>query len=118
MSSRFPIGVATRYSTPGVSLSAEGIDVDRGAELLLEELAQPGQHPLLELARALARNPVAIADLLQRERAVGQPALAEDGLLAPLQGVRERLELVAQELVELRLLDPDVRSRLVFARHQ
>ena len=48
---------------------------------------------LLELARALAADVVAIADLLQRERLVGQPALAEDRLLAALERCGERLEL-------------------------
>src|SRR5437762_7992986 len=48
--------------------SRQRVDVDRGAELRLEVLAQPVEHPLLELARPLARHPVAIADLLQRQR--------------------------------------------------
>src|SRR5688572_13804675 len=110
MSSRLPIGVATRNSVPARSLTAERIDVDRGPELLLEIRPQPGEHPLLELARAFAGHAVAIAELLQRERRVGQPALAKDRLLAPLERRRERLQLLAQERLELVLLDRHIRA--------
>src|SRR3977135_4393770 len=52
----------------GCAVAAELADVDRGTELGLEVLLEPVQHALLELARALAADLVAIADLLQRER--------------------------------------------------
>src|SRR5262245_61007930 len=121
MSSRLPIGVATTWSTPGRpggSLAAERIDVDRGTELLLQVLAQAREHALLELARALAAHPVAVAELLQGQRGIGQPALAEDRLLAPLERAGERLQLLAQEGGELALLDPHVRTRLLLGRDQ
>ena len=94
---------------PARSLTAERIDVHGGPELLLEVRAQPCQHPLLELARALAGDAVAVAELLERQRRLGEPALAEDGLLAPLERGGERLQLLAQEGLELVLLDGDVR---------
>src|SRR5213076_1626429 len=98
-------------------LAAERADIDRGAELGLEVLLEAVEHALLELAGALAADLVAVADLLQRERLVGQPALAEDRLLATLERPGERLELAAQELGELALRDraigPDVVARQV-----
>jgi len=60
------------------------------------------------LARALAADVVAIAELLQRQRLLREPALAKDRLLATLEGVRERLELALEELREF-----VVRDRLV-----
>src|SRR5690606_5936030 len=111
------IGVPTRYSVPaeltGASLARQRADVDGGAQLRLEVLLQPIEHPLLELARALARDLVPIADLLQRERILGQPALAEDRLLAALERRRERLELAAQELAELALRDRAIRPQVL-----
>src|ERR1051325_7343055 len=98
-------------------LAAELVDVDGGAELGLEILLEPVEHALLELAGALAADLVAVADLLQRQRLVGQPALAEDRLLAALEGPGERLELAAPELGELalgaRAIGPHVVARQV-----
>src|SRR5205085_12181450 len=64
-------------------------------------------------ASALAADLIAITDLLQRERLVGQPALAEDGLLAALERARERLELAAEQLRELALRDGAIGAILV-----
>jgi len=66
------------------------------AELGLEILLQTIEHALLELASPLAADLIAIADLLQREWLLREPALAEDRLLAAFERLRERLELAAQ----------------------
>src|SRR6185312_9657651 len=86
-------------------LAAEGFDVDGRAHLGLEVLLEPIEHALLELSSALSADVIAVAELLKRERLVGQPALAEDRLLAALERVRERFELAAQELREFALRD-------------
>src|SRR5215470_7177927 len=95
-----PAGAADGVVDPGWLLAAELADVDRRAELGLEVLLEPVEHPLLELAGALAADLVAVADLLQGQRLVGQPALAEDRLLAALERLGKRLELAAQQLGE------------------
>src|SRR5439155_24963681 len=86
-------------------LAAQRADIDRRAELGLEVLLEPVEHAALELARALAADLVAVADLLQREGLFGEPALAEDRLLAALERPRERLELAAQQLGKFALRD-------------
>src|ERR1051325_2581005 len=73
MSSRLPIGVAR--------LAAELVELEGRAELRLEILLEPIEHALLELAGALAADLVAVADLLQRQRLLGPPALAGDRLV-------------------------------------
>src|SRR5262245_22508476 len=117
-SSRFPIGVPTINKVPSALtlVPRQRFDVDCRAHLVLEILLQAVEHPLFELPSAFAADVVAIADLLQRQRLVGEPALAEDRLLASFERLCERLELALEQLGELALRDRAIGTRRVFAR--